>query len=194
MARAILKALFAGAGALFLGGCVPIERPAPVGAAASADFTGDLSRENEGGQDGEAPASPYLNSFQLKGASDLADIEPHQVIACLRGQDNAVFTLYFYEEDESGAVCSFLFYSRIHQEDGALETSRRISAEEDANCVSPAQEKLMVKRQIGWNCKEQEGAGQSAGAGEANPKVSLPGEDLTEPGLKESGKGRAQKS
>ena len=174
---------------------MPIERPAPAGAAASADFTGDLARENEGGAGGEAPVSPYLNSFQLKGASDLADIEPHQVIACLRGQDKAVFALYFYEKDESGAICSFLFYSRIHQENGGIsEASERISGGGDEACVSPAQEKLMVERQIGWNCKEQEGAGQSAGAGEANPKVSLPGEDLTEPGLKESGKDRAEKS
>ena len=158
MAREIFWRLFAGgAGALFLSACVPIERPASDLAAASADFSGDLNRESETGRDDESAASSFLTSFQIKGASDLTDIEPHQVITCERGEDKSVFALYFYEKDESGAICSFLFYSRIHQEDGEiLETSKRVSAANDEGCTPPAQEKLMVERQLGWICNDRE--------------------------------------
>ena len=197
MARSIFWiTLFAGA--LASGGCVPVERPAPAGPAGSADFSGDFARAS-GAKADESAVSPFLSPFQLKGASDLTDIRPEQIIACRRGEDKAVLTLYFYEEDESGAVCSFLFYSRIHQEGGALETSRRISAEEDANCVSPAQEKLMVKRQIGWACEEgrAEDAGPAeeggAGAQISLPTVGLPEGPQSGAGLPDAGQSRTHK-
>ena len=154
MTRPRLFLFFAAAAAALSAGCFPIEPPPPE-LSAAADFSGNLSRE--GGPNQDLPSSPFLNSFQLRGVLDLTDIEPGRFIVCEKGKDIAVFAFYFYEKDETGAVCSFVFYSRIHQKEDSeqIEISERISADSDKGCLAPGREKIAVKSQTGWSCEDR---------------------------------------